>query len=168
MPRSQRTLNQLLLGRRAPDGADPRSHSPLSVPSATVDLPDRMIQPMPTTKTHCYPNVRLPAGVAAVFDWRPNDPLPYRVVLGAGRGVTDHNVAVHTSAIQFADGRIDDGAIVAPSVTISHACYNGRGLSSTQARELAARLLEAADELDRWIESGQAASWNQIALSASG
>jgi hypothetical protein len=114
---------------------------------------------MPTTTTHRYPNVPLPTGVAAVFDWRPNDPLPYRVVLGAGRGVTDHNVVVHTSAIQFADGRIDDGAIVAPSVTISHA--NGRGLSRTQARELAARLLEAADELDGWIESSQAASRNQ-------
>jgi hypothetical protein len=123
---------------------------------------------MPTTTTHRYPNVPLPTGVAAVFDWRPNDPLPYRVVLGAGRGVSDHNVVVHTSAIQFADGRIDDGGIVAPSVTISHACYNGRGLSSTQARELAARLLEAADELDGWIESSQAASRNQIALSATG
>jgi hypothetical protein len=113
---------------------------------------------MPTTTAHCYLNVPLPTGVAAVDDWRPNDPLPYRVVLGAGRGVTDHNVVVQTSAIQFADGRI-----VAPSVTISYACYNGRGLSRTQARELAPRLLEAADELDGWIESSQAASGNQIA-----
>ena len=119
---------------------------------------------MPTTTTHRYPNVPLPTGVAAVDDWQPNDPLPYRVVLGAGRGVTDHNVVVQTAAIQFADGRIDDGAIVAPSVTISHACYNGRGLSITQARELGARLLEAADELDGWIESSQPANWNQLAL----
>jgi hypothetical protein len=118
---------------------------------------------MPTTTAHSYLDVPLPAGVAAVFDWRPNDPLSYRVVLGAVRGVTDHNVVVHTSAIQFADGRIDDGGIVAPSVTISHACFDGRGLSSTQARELAARLLEAAAELDGWIESSQAASRNQIA-----
>jgi hypothetical protein len=106
---------------------------------------------MPTTTTHRYPNVPLPTGVAAVFDWRPNDPLPYRVVLGANRAVTDHKVVVQTCAIQFADGRIDDGGIVAPSVTVSHACYNGRGLSSSQTRELAARLLEAADELDGWI-----------------
>ena len=82
-------------------------------------------------------------------------------MLGEGRGVTDHNVVVHTVAIQFADGRIDDGRIKAPTVTISHAGYNGRGLSSTQARELAARLLEAADELDGWIESSQAASRNR-------
>ena len=119
---------------------------------------------MPTTTTHRYPNVPLPTGVAAVDDWQPNNPLPYRVVLGAGRGVTDHNVVVQTAAIQFADGRIDHGGIVAPSVTISHTCYNGRGLSSTQARELAARLLEAADELDGWIESSQSANWNQLAL----
>jgi hypothetical protein len=92
---------------------------PLSVPSARVSLPDRKVPPMPTTAAHCYLDVPLPAGVAAVFDWRPNDPLSYRVVLGAGRGVTDHNVVVHTSAIQFADGRIDDGGIVAPSITIS-------------------------------------------------
>jgi hypothetical protein len=123
---------------------------------------------MPTMTARCYLNVALPTGVAAVDDWQPNDPLSYRVVLGAGRGVTDHKVRVQTAAIQFADGRIDDGRIAAPSVTISRASFNGRGLSSTQARELAARLLEAADELDGWIESSQAASRNQIALSASG
>jgi hypothetical protein len=127
-------------------------------------FPDRKIPPMPTTTTHGYPNVPLPTGVAAVDDWHPNDPLPYRVVLGAGRGVTDHNAVVQTVAIQFADGRIDDGRIEAPTVTISRADYNGRGLSSTQARELAAVLLEAADELDGWIESSQAASRNRIAL----
>jgi hypothetical protein len=118
---------------------------------------------MPTTTAHCYLNVPLPTGVAAVDDWHPHDPLPCRVVLGAGRGITDHKVRVQTSAIQFADGRIDDGRIKAPTLTISHAGYNGRGLSSTQARELAARLLEAADELDGWIEPSQAASRNQIA-----
>ena len=123
------------------------------MPSATVDLLDRKVPPMPTTAAYCYLNVALPTGVAAVDDWQPNDPLSYRVVLGAGRGVTDHSVVVQTAAIQFADGRIDHGGIVAPSVTISHTCYNGRGLSSTQARELAAVLLEAAAEVDRWADS---------------
>jgi hypothetical protein len=101
---------------------------------------------MPTTTTPCYPDVPLPAGVAAAGSWQPNDPLPYRVVLGEDRGVTDHNVVVHTVAVQFADGRIEDGRIKAATV------YSGRGLSSTQARELAAALLEAADQLDGWIE----------------
>lgn len=142
----------LSLGRRAPDGADPRSQSPLSVPSTTVDLPDTKVPPMPTTTTHRYHNVPLPTGVAAGSGWQPDDPLPYRVVMGEIRAVTDHNVAVQTVAIQFADGRIDDGRIKAPTVTISRGGYNGRGLSSSQARGLAAVLLEAADELDGWIE----------------
>jgi hypothetical protein len=52
---------------------------------------------MPTTTAHSYLNVPLPTGVAAVDHWRPNDPLPYRVVLGAGRAVTDHDVVLHDS-----------------------------------------------------------------------
>jgi hypothetical protein len=102
--------------------------------------------PTPTTTTDCYPDVPLPTGVEAAGGWQLNDRLPYRVVLGEDRGVTDHNVVVHTVAIQFADGRIEDGRIKAAPV------YSGRGLSSTQARELAAALLEAADQLDGWIE----------------
>ena len=99
---------------------------------------------MSTTTTRSYADVPLPSGVAAAGDWQPSDPLPYRVVLGEDRGVTDHNVVVHTVAIQFADGRIADARIKAATV------YSGRGLSSTQARELAAALLAAADELDGW------------------
>ena len=102
--------------------------------------------PTPTTTTDCYPDVPLPTGVEAAGGWQLNDRLPYRVVLGEDRGVTDHNVVVHTVAIQFADGRIADARIKAATV------YSGRGLSSTQARELAAALLEAADQLDGWIE----------------
>ena len=90
------------------------------------------------------PDVPLPTGVAAAGGWQPDGPLPYRVVLGEDHGVTDHNVVVHTVAIQFADGRIADARIKAATV------YSGRGLSSTQARELAAALLEAADQLDGW------------------
>jgi hypothetical protein len=66
--------------------------------------------------------------------------------LGDDRGVTEHNLVVHTVAIQFADGRIENGRIKAATV------YSGRGLSTTQARELAAALLKAADQLDGWIE----------------
>src|SRR5271166_6481833 len=93
----------------------------------------------------CYPDLPLPTGAAAAGSWQPNDPLAYRVVLGEDRGVTDHNVVVHTVAVQFADGRIEDGRIKAATV------YSGRGLTSAQARELAAALLEAADQLDGWI-----------------
>jgi hypothetical protein len=101
---------------------------------------------MPTTAAHCCPNVPLPADVAAASDWQPNDPLPYRIILGEDRGITNHKMAVHTVAVQFADGRIADGRIKAAIV------YSGQGLSGTQARELASALLEAADQLDRWME----------------
>src|SRR5271166_6435154 len=107
----------------------------------TADWNRAGVPPMPTTTTHCSPSVPLPTGVAAAGSWQPKDPLPYRVVLGEDRGVTDHNMVVHTVAIQFADGRIKAATV-----------YSGRGLSSTQARELAAALLEAADQLDGWIE----------------
>jgi hypothetical protein len=112
----------------------------------TVDGNRAGVPPMPTTTTHCSPSVPLPSGVAAAGSWQLNDPLPYRVVLGEDRGITDHNVVVHTVAVQFADGRIEDGRIKAATV------YSGRGLTSAQARELAAALLEAADQLDGWIE----------------
>jgi hypothetical protein len=101
---------------------------------------------MPTTAAHCHPNVPLLSDVVAASEWQPNDPLPYRIILGEDRGITNHKMAVHTVAIQFADGRIAAGRIRAAIV------YSGQGLSSTQARELAAALLEAADQLDRWIE----------------
>ena len=72
--------------------------------------------------------------------------MPYRVIFGANRGVTDHRACVSAGAVQFADGRIDDGQIATPSISVSHADF----LASDQARELAALLLEAADEMDGW------------------
>ena len=112
----------------------------------TADWNRAGVPPVQTTTTHCHPDVPLPTDVVAASDWQANDPLPYRIILGEDRGITNHKMAVHTVAIQFADGRIADGRIKAAIV------YSGQGLSSTQARELAAALLEAADQLDRWIE----------------
>jgi hypothetical protein len=76
--------------------------------------------------------------------------LPYRVV-GADRGVTDHRVCVSTAAIQWADGSIDDGRMMARCPELLDGITEAiSGLNSDQARELAAALLEAADELDGW------------------
>ena len=98
--------------------------------------------------TNDCPTVPLPAGIVAAKGWQDSGlrELPYRVIFGAHRDVTDHKARVYTSAIQFADGRIDDGLIEAPSLAVSDA----DSLTSDQARELAALLLEAADELDGW------------------
>jgi len=102
-----------------------------------------------TTTTH--PSVPVPAGTTA-DDWQRGDPMPYRFVFGANRGITDHTVCISTASVQWADDSIDDGQIEAPSASF----LNGdteviSGLNSDQLRELAALILEAADELDRWV-----------------
>jgi hypothetical protein len=56
------------------------------------------------------------------------------VVFGADRGVTVYRV-VETAAIQIADGRIDYGQIMAPSITVGGADHTEWGLNSDQARE---------------------------------
>lgn len=73
--------------------------------------------------------VDLPARMAIFDIWQEGDPQPYRVILGKYRTIPGHTARVSTAAIQFADG-------------------------SDDARELAAVLLEAADELDRLSAGG--------------
>ena len=55
------------------------------------------------------------------------------------------------SAVQWADGTIDDGQIEGPNVYV-YDLGEGGPLNSDQARELAAALMEAAAELDRWAQ----------------
>jgi hypothetical protein len=63
-----------------------------------------------------------------------------RVVYGANRGITDYDVIVWTSAVQYADGTLDDGSdSEQPSVHVDIAAANG--MSSSQARELAVLLV---------------------------
>jgi hypothetical protein len=60
-------------------------------------------------------------------------------------GVDTNRVSVAPSAIQLPDGRIDDGSLYErPHVHLRDDC-----LTLKQARELAAVLIEAADELER-------------------
>jgi hypothetical protein len=92
------------------------------------------------------PDVPLPAGAEFGDEWDPDD--LHRVVVGAERHVTDTDVVAWTSAIQFADGSIDDGSrSQSPQVNLGG---NDDELNSDQARELATALLEAASEIDGW------------------
>jgi hypothetical protein len=95
-------------------------------------------------------NVPIPAGFEA--DERQNDPIPNRVLFGEWRGidgVDPDRVSVAPSAIQLADGRIDDGSLFErPHVHLRDDCP-----IPTQARHLAAALIEAADELDLLLAS---------------
>ncbi|MCW2627515.1 hypothetical protein [Mycobacterium sp.] len=100
---------------------------------------------MTTTAPHDVP---IPAGARA-DDWQDDVPQPYRVLLGEVRGIngvnTDH-VSVQPTAIQFSDGRIDDGSVhEAPSVYLGD-----DALTTAQARALAATLIETVDEVDGW------------------
>jgi hypothetical protein len=98
-------------------------------------------------------NVPLPPGFVSAGDWQASGAdMPYRLVYGADRTVTDHVVRVSTHAFQFADGSIASRwAAEAPGIAV----LNGDTdtglwpLNSNQARELAAVLLAAADELER-------------------
>jgi len=70
----------------------------------------------------------------------------YRVINGRTRVLKAHLGEVETSALQYADGSInttDDP----PRISVN--TYTDDGLTSSEARDLAAMLIEAADELDR-------------------
>jgi hypothetical protein len=61
-------------------------------------------------------------------------------------GIHVHRVSVQVTALQFPDGRVDDGSEHEPPQV-----YLGdEALSIAQARALAAALTDAADEADRW------------------
>jgi hypothetical protein len=99
-----------------------------------------------TTTTSPVP---LPTGADTCDDWQGDDPQPYPVIFGADRKVTDHALTVSPSAVQWLDGTVDDGNIEAPLVYVFN-LGEGNPLNSDQARELAAVLLDAAAEIDRW------------------
>lgn len=68
--------------------------------------------------------------------------------MGVIRGVSDSDVIVWTSCIEFWDGSIDtDGEIELPALHLDGALTT---LNSDQARELASALIEAAVEIDGW------------------
>ena len=67
-------------------------------------------------------------------------------VSSATSRVGSNYTTVQATAVQFADGRIDDGSVHEPP----RVYLGDDGLTSAQARELAAALIETADEVDRW------------------
>jgi hypothetical protein len=103
---------------------------------ATENMMDALIGDVPT-----------PAGADFVDTWQEGEPQPYRVILGPRRVVG--KVEIQRSVTQFADGSIDQvGLIAAPGIRVR--ANREDGLTKKQARELAALLLEAADEMDGW------------------
>lgn len=64
------------------------------------------------------PNSPLPAGAQVLGDWEDDGPQQYRIACGANRQITDHALTVHTSAVQWGDGSIDDGRIEGPHIYV--------------------------------------------------
>jgi hypothetical protein len=95
-------------------------------------------------------HVPVPAGaIAENWEGTPDDRMPYRVITSPTRAITGYAgaVSLFISAHQRADGHVDVGHGV--RLKLGHV----GGISRASARELAAMLLEAADELDRWADA---------------
>lgn len=91
-----------------------------------------------------FTRVPLPS-FASECDIQVGDP-PYRVLMGYNRHAGP--ITVGTTAVQFLDGRIDDGEDGdEPKVWIWDT-----GVSTDHARQLAAALIAAADELDGLVQ----------------
>jgi hypothetical protein len=95
---------------------------------------------MPDDTRDQQPEIPLPAGVDEVGQWQPGA-VPHRVLFGATRRV-DH-VTVDSSAHQRSDGRIDTALVHLDA-------HLDERLSGAQARQVAAALLNAADDIDEW------------------
>jgi hypothetical protein len=105
---------------------------------------------MTTAQVNLYPDIAPPPGAEFADDWEGDS--PHRVIVGFDRTVTDHTARVYAVVIQMADGSIDEGLIEGPHANIADGERSGiENLNSDQARELAAALLEAADEIDEWV-----------------
>ena len=98
---------------------------------------------MPDDTANPYPDEELPPGAVEAGKWF-GGPNAHRMILGAERAITGCNVVVQAMAQQRADGSIYDAHV--------HIDPGGWGchLSGAQARQLAAALLNAGDQIDGW------------------
>ena len=94
-----------------------------------------------TTKT--IPDVPIPGGAIDVADWYDLDAEPARYFTGTRRVIArdnrDHDTLVLVDGTQWADGRIERLISV-----------DDDNVTVEQARQIAAALVEAADEVNRW------------------
>lgn len=101
------------------------------------------------TTTTPVPDVPLPAGAEWADDWQDVQSTPWRVIKSAERHIDGCEVSVFATAVQWTDGTLDQSGGDAPHVTVGGFDYYD-GVTADQARAVAAAILEAADELDKW------------------
>jgi hypothetical protein len=105
---------------------------------------------MSTTATTPHPDVPLPAGAISADDWDGDgDEFDVRVFRGPEyivfNGASEVIAEVEARGGQYPDGSIDD-EVDPPAIYI---CLDADyGITSSEARELAHTLVEAADELE--------------------
>lgn len=107
--------------------------------------------------TTTIPSVPLPPGACCLDGWQDTDDgtRHYRIIAGQDRWVADRDTVIGSTAIQFSDGQIDDGQIIeTPKLWVGSEGIGHRDwhMSTTHARELAAALVQAADEIDGWVQ----------------
>jgi hypothetical protein len=97
-----------------------------------------------TAQINPYPDVPLPSGAHVSTGWEEwSSDGSARIISGNDRSIKD--VRIRTCALQLRTGSISLSD--PPAVTID----DGQELSSAEARQVAALLLAAADEIDGWV-----------------
>lgn len=104
------------------------------------------------TGTHHLHDVPLPAG-AEWYDgrWEDVDHRPWRVIRTVKRAVKGCDVTVYAQGVQYADGSLGEGR---EGLELMVEFLEDDGISAEQARDLAAALIGAADEMDRLAAFG--------------
>jgi hypothetical protein len=100
-------------------------------------------------QTANHPDVPLPPGAEFGDEWQPDHPQAYRIIQTPDRHIEGHDkLTLWGIAVQRADGTIDVNE-EPPTVSIQVSWEDG--LTTAQARELAALILATANELDGWV-----------------
>ncbi|WP_185293364.1 hypothetical protein [Mycolicibacterium litorale] len=104
---------------------------------------------METTIMTQHPEPALPPNTVCEDGWQDDEGQPYRIFSGRDRRVPGVDGVIGTSAIQYSDGTIETSEDDGPHIWLGIAA--NEAITATQARQLAAQLIDTADEVDRWV-----------------
>lgn len=115
------------------------------------------------TATKPTPDIPLPPGAHTWTGWESDDDGVHRIIWGEAHTVDGTNLSVSPHATQLADGSINpnrDHLDVSAGIAVDEIRHDNKlgvprvydciFVSVKGARELAAALLDAADEIDGW------------------